>query len=154
MHVLYFGDIPNIVSCAFSTIPIFPPFNSLGPIAPKWVHYGTTTLRQCPAQRARLIFAVFFFKWLCLSILFLLVWLNRTFARTNTQTNRSFTVQRSYLREHVLVHFTLRYRLPLINKDVRRDIVKVNACTRDFAGDIFTHESTTCSMGEGNSVRG
>ena len=45
-------------------------------------------------------------------------------------------------------------RLPLINKDIRRDIVKLNACTRDFAGDIFTHESTTCSMGEGNSVRG
>ena len=32
-------------------------------------------------------------------------------------------------------------------------MVKLNACTRDFAGDIFTHESTTCSMGEGNSER-
>ena len=29
MYLLYFGDIPNLVSCAFSTIPIFPPFNSL-----------------------------------------------------------------------------------------------------------------------------
>ena len=28
MYLLYFGDIPNIVSCAFSTIPIFLPFNS------------------------------------------------------------------------------------------------------------------------------
>ena len=28
MYLLYFGDIPNLVSCAFSTIPIFPPFNS------------------------------------------------------------------------------------------------------------------------------
>ena len=27
-YLLYFGDIPNLVSCAFSTIPIFPPFNS------------------------------------------------------------------------------------------------------------------------------
>ena len=26
---IYFGDIPNLVSCAFSTIPIFPLFNSL-----------------------------------------------------------------------------------------------------------------------------
>ena len=28
MYLLYFEDIPNLVSCAFSTIPIFPPFNS------------------------------------------------------------------------------------------------------------------------------
>ena len=28
MYLLYLGDIPNLVSCAFSTIPIFPPFNS------------------------------------------------------------------------------------------------------------------------------
>ena len=28
MYLLYFGDMPNLVSCAFSTIPIFPPFNS------------------------------------------------------------------------------------------------------------------------------
>ena len=28
MYLLFFGDIPNLVSCAFSTIPIFPPFNS------------------------------------------------------------------------------------------------------------------------------
>ena len=28
MYLLYFGDIPNLVSCAFLTIPIFPPFNS------------------------------------------------------------------------------------------------------------------------------
>ena len=28
MYLLYFGDIPNLVSCAYSTIPIFPPFNS------------------------------------------------------------------------------------------------------------------------------
>ena len=27
-YLLYFGNIPNLVSCAFSTIPIFPPFNS------------------------------------------------------------------------------------------------------------------------------
>ena len=27
-YLLYFGDIPNLVSCAFSTIPIFPPFDS------------------------------------------------------------------------------------------------------------------------------
>ena len=25
-NLLYFQDIPNLVSCAFSTIPIFPPF--------------------------------------------------------------------------------------------------------------------------------
>ena len=41
-----------------------------------------------------------------------------------------------------------------MNKDITRDIVQLNACTQGFAGDIFTHESTTCSMGEGNSVRG
>ena len=66
-------------------------------------------------------------------------------------------VQRSCLRERVGVYiqFTLRYHelFFLMNKDITRDIVKLNACTRDFAGDIFTHESTTCSMGEGNSVR-
>ena len=28
MYLLYFGDIPNLVSCAFSTIPVSPPFNS------------------------------------------------------------------------------------------------------------------------------
>ena len=28
MYLLYFGDIPNLVSCAFSTIPIFPLFKS------------------------------------------------------------------------------------------------------------------------------
>ena len=28
MYLLYFGDIPNLVSCAFSTIPTFPHFNS------------------------------------------------------------------------------------------------------------------------------
>ena len=27
-YLLYFGDIPNLVSCAFSTIPIFPPYTS------------------------------------------------------------------------------------------------------------------------------
>ena len=27
-YLLYFGDIPNLVSCAFSTIPIFLSFNS------------------------------------------------------------------------------------------------------------------------------
>ena len=28
MYLLYFGDIPNLVSCAFSTIPIVPHLNS------------------------------------------------------------------------------------------------------------------------------
>ena len=28
VSAIYFGDIPNLVSCAFSTIPIFPLLNS------------------------------------------------------------------------------------------------------------------------------
>ena len=50
----------------------------------------------------------------------------------------------------VTIHVTLPRALLSMNKDITRDIIKLNACTRDLAGDIFTHESTTCSMGEGN----
>ena len=51
------------------------------------------------------------------------------------------------------IHITLALvTLTLMNKDIRWDIVKLNACAYGFAGDIFTHGSTTCSTGEGKPV--
>ena len=46
MYLLHFGDIPNLVSCAFSTIPIFLPFNSQNLLVILCVHYPHRT-RTC-----------------------------------------------------------------------------------------------------------
>ena len=40
----------------------------------------------------------------------------------------------------------------MMHEHIRMGIVKLNACTPDFAGDIFTHERTS-SIGAGNSLR-
>ena len=50
--LLYFGDIPNLVSCAFSTIPIFPPFIYLRP-APGCAHVRAHAHSANPAAPAR-----------------------------------------------------------------------------------------------------